>query len=145
MVGAAADYARAEPAKLAALRHRVRLAFDTPVAIGSAEERKGLMRIGRINTAIKPAAVIVIVRPFMFFVVFGRVEHRASFDESDIDAELRQNLHHRATACARTNDHNVVNRRGLHTDLSLSHPFNEREFYDRISETTRAFSTPVSF
>ena len=47
-------------------------------------------------------AVLVVGRPLVFFIVPGGVEHRAGFDEGDVDAELRENLYHGSAAGAGT-------------------------------------------
>ena len=43
----------------------------------------------------------------MLFEILGRVEHRAGFEQGDIDAQIREDLHGRSAAGTRS-DHDYV-------------------------------------
>src|SRR5262245_4706417 len=109
MVGAATENPRAHPTKLVLRRDRVRLARDFPKGIRSAEVAEVSSIAAEISqSALAGSPVGDLVWPQVFFEVAGGVQHRSGFEQGDLNAQIGQDLHNRASSGPGADDHHVV-------------------------------------
>ena len=123
MVRTAADDPGSEPAELIVLGDGVGFALDVTVSIRRVEVAPLLAaEIG--FSAQSGSTMIHLVGQDVPFEILGRIEHRTGFEQSDVDAELGQDLNRGAAASARADDDHVGRR--LTWNISRAY-YNSRE------------------
>src|SRR5262245_20568412 len=108
MVGAATEYAGAEPTKFGAGRRRIRLALNIPVTVWRAELTPLLPAEVKLRL-FAGSSMRNLVRPHVLFVVFRWIERWTSFEQCHAHTQVGQHFHHRSPAGSRADNDNVVN------------------------------------
>ena len=118
VVGAAADDARAEPAEVAARRHRIRLVGEVRGEAGVEVERRALA--GRVELGHLAGAAMPDARRRLQHLEVAHADHRAGLHQEHLHAEVGQHLGDGAAAGPGADDHDVVDGR-TRCDLRHSH------------------------
>src|SRR5262245_21028502 len=117
MVCAPADDARAEPAELAVLSDRVRLAVYVPITVWSAEISPLLA--SEVLLGVRTSASMVnLIGQQVLLEILGRVEHGSGFEKGDVHAEIGKDFDGGPAAGSGADDDDVEN---LGTASDLKH------------------------
>ena len=107
VVGASTQDPGAEPAEIAARRHRVGFALQLPGSVGRPEEAPGLLSEVVGATHAGPPVIHVMREHVLLVILFG-IQHGTRFQEGHLNALPGQDLDRGAAAGAGTDDHDVV-------------------------------------
>ncbi len=110
-----------------ALRDGVGFAGNVPIAVGRVEIAPLLA--AEVGFGVRAGAAMVhLIGPHVLLEILCGIEHRAGFEQGDVDAEIGENFDCRAASGAGADDHDVEN---LGSACNLEHGVHSTAEYNR--------------